>query len=371
MFVAAACYARSAGARAVSIAFVSLHPAPELMLHWLLIAMYVVAPAAGFAQQYWKLKDGSPRPVPRQQGELAGLRKEYGLDSVKWQRLPKSFALEPSSCANASDDAVAAFVARYQFGWTQAESIEGSKKHPGNKKHRAAQEAIRSFGPQHYYEDPLHRASGSGFGSDLGEMTNADRDWLVKIITTFNVTTMIDVPCGDVNWQMGSWETDSLTAYIGLDIVPHLIQLNSARFAHHSNKRFAQWDFAACALPKIAWPNESPQPADLVHARHVLQHMPVSRAAKAAYHLVASGARLVLVSGANSSQPHDKRRPAAARNVREGEMWNNDMGSAPFHFPSSVSCSKFGMCAYEFDVASRAQWIARFRERELHIPAQG
>ena len=142
------------------------------------------------------------------------------------------------------------------------------------------------------------------------------------------------MPCGDVNWQLGAWETDSLAAYVGLDIVPHLIELNSARFAHHSNKRFAHWDFAACPLPKIVWPDENPQPADLVHARHVLQHMPIARAAEAAYHLVASGSSLVLESETFNISSSSRNKLGARR---EGEMWQNDMGLAPFFFPPPIS----------------------------------
>ena len=324
-------------------------------MRWLLVALHVHATApAWYHEAYWKLPDGSPRPVavPGQQKEISELRKQNMPDSPKWRRLPKSFVIEPSSCANASGTAVVAYSARYNFGWTKGES------NVHNIAHQAAQSAVRSFSPQHYYQDPLHRASASGIGSDLGEHTEADRAWLIEIIRRFNVTTMIDVPCGDVNWQLGAWETDSLTAYIGLDIVPHLIELNAARFAHHSNKQFAQWDFAACALPQIVWPDESPQPPDLVHARHVLQHMPPARAAKAAYHLVTSGARLVVTSGTYIEQ---KQLPAA-QVVREGEMWVNNMAAAPFFFPAPTSCSKYGMCSWEFDDKSRAQWKARFRK---------
>ena len=322
-------------------------------MHRLLVVLQAIAPAIGYHESYWKSSDGSPRPVAVPQKEISEVRKQYMPDSPKWRRLPKSFVIEPSSCANASGTAVGAFSARYNFGWTKAES------NVHNIAHQAAQSAVRSFSPQHYYQDPLHRASASGMGSDLGVQTEADRTWLIEIIRRFNVTTMIDVPCGDVNWQLGAWETDSLTAYIGLDIVPHLIELNAARFAHHSNKQFAPWDFAACALPQIVWPKESPQPPDLVHARHVLNHMPTARAAKAAYHLVTSGARLVVTSGAYTEQ---KQRPAAQKNVREGEMWENNMAAAPFFFPAPTSCNNFGMCAWEFDDESRALWKARFRK---------
>ena len=338
-----------------------------MSMHRLVVAMYAIAPATGYHESYWRLKDGSPRPVRPVPEQGSMLRKEYMPDSQKWRRLPKSFAIEPSSCANVSGTAVAAFSARYNFGWTKAEAQPRS---PEERAHQAVQTAVRSFSPQHYYQDPLHRASASGLGSDLNERTSDDRGWLVEIIKSFNVKTMIDVPCGDVNWQLGAWEVDSLSAYIGLDIVPHLIELNSARFAHHSNKRFAHWDFAACALPQIAWPDESPQPPDLVHARHVLQHMPLSRAAEAAYHMVKSGARVLITSGTysnSSSSEHDKRQAdPRAKGMQEGEMWNNDMAVAPFFFPRPSSCNKWGMCAWEFDDASRAQWLAQFRERRPH-----
>lgn len=321
----------------------------------LVLSMQAICLLEGKIHSYWQTPDGAPKDVPNV--ENSNLRNVYSPTSPKWRHLPKSFTLEPSSCAEVNGPAAAAYSARYNFGWTKHEATT-------REDHKKTQAAIRKFAPQHYYQDPLHRASGSGIGSDLGEITSTDRTWLVGIIEAYNVTTMIDVPCGDVNWQMGAWETDSLSAYVGLDIVEPVIELNAARFGHHSNKRFARWDFASCALPTIVWPDASPRPADLVHARHVLQHMPRSRAAKAAYHLVASGARLVLVSGKFSSSNNrttDKVHGArATTDVHEGEMWYNDMGLAPFFFPPPVSCSSQGMCAYLFD-GYRSTWMAKYR----------
>jgi len=327
----------------------------------LVLAMQAIHLVAGKVHAYWQTRDGAPKAVPNV--ATSELRQAYAPDSPKWRHLPKSFTLQPSTCAEVSGSAAAAYSARYNFGWTKAEASTMTG-------HQKTQEAIRKFTPQHYYQDPLHRASGSGIGSDLGEVTSADRAWLVGVIGAHNVTTMIDVPCGDVNWQMGAWETDSLSAYVGLDIVQRVIELDSARFAHHSNKRFVHWDFAACTLPKIVWPDVGPQPADLVHARHVLQHMPAHRAATAAYHLVASGARLVVVSGKFTNatdRTEDKIHDAHATIMREGEMWNNDMGLAPFFFPPPVSCSIFGMCAYAFDDVTRSTWLARYEAKHRNV----
>ena len=187
------------------------HSARPMLLRLLII--HAIASAVARVHTYWQKQDGLPKDAPRQ--DDSDLRKMYAPNSPKWRQLPKSFVLEPSSCTAVSGSAVAAYSARYNFGWTKAEATTLTA-------HQKTQMAIRSFSPQHYYQDPLHRASGSGIGSDLGQMTSEDRAWLISIIKEHNVTTMIDVPCGDVNWQLGAWETDSLTAYIGLDIVPRV-----------------------------------------------------------------------------------------------------------------------------------------------------
>ena len=139
-------------------------------------------------------------------------------------------------------------------------------------------------------------------------------------------------------------------------------EFDNARFAHHSNKRFADWDFASCSLPRIVWPDQpDPRPADLVHARHVLQHMPIARAAEAAYHLVASGARVVVVSGDYRKSTSGARRGNQLK-MREGEMGEKDMAVAPFFFPPPAACNSNRMCAYAFDAASRAMWMARYEK---------
>jgi hypothetical protein len=60
---------------------------------------------------------------------------------------------------------------------------------------------------------------------------------LQTVIREHSIETMIDIPCGDVNWIFDSWETDgALKLYVGLDGVPAVITSNQKRLAHHSNK---------------------------------------------------------------------------------------------------------------------------------------
>ena len=77
---------------------------------------------------------------------------------------------------------------------------------------------------------------------------------------------------------------DSLPAYVGADVVPRLIEFNTKRFAHHSNKHFIKWDFSVCPIPMLRDASDSADavPFDLIHTRDVLQHMPLDKAVAAA-----------------------------------------------------------------------------------------
>ena len=59
---------------------------------------------------------------------------------------------------------------------------------------------MRPGDPGYYYTKPLDRKSASGHGSDLGVATSESLRFLSDAIRQYNVTSMIDVPCGDANW---------------------------------------------------------------------------------------------------------------------------------------------------------------------------
>jgi len=148
--------------------------------------------------------------------------------------------------------------------------------------------------PKSYYTygDPERlrgRASLSGIGSNIGGATDASIKFLAEVIQEYNVSSLLDIPCGDVNWQFESWEMDSLGVYVGADIVSSVIELNQQRFAHHSNKHFVVWDFSTCQLPSLTTVENIPVYFDLVHVRDVFQHLPLMKAAAAAKNIRESG----------------------------------------------------------------------------------
>lgn len=70
--------------------------------------------------------------------------------------------------------------------------------------------------------------SVSGIGSTL-TLTNNIRLEIPKILTTYNIQTLLDAPCGDFNW-MRTIDLSNIN-YIGADIVKELIVANNRQYA--------------------------------------------------------------------------------------------------------------------------------------------
>jgi len=197
---------------------------------------------------------------------------------------------------------------------------------------------IRSF-YSYSKRDYLFAASGSGSGSDLGPATEASLAFLAEVITRFNVTRMLDAPCGEVNWLFHAWETDSLKLYVGVDIVPDTIRMNRLRFQHHTNKYFYLWDFVTCPIPRMADQGEQHMTFDLVHMRHVIQHLPPDKGVQVMRHVARSGAKYLMSTTYICGQ-----RPCASANkaISDGGMRYNSLAKPPYNFPKPLMCRQTG-----------------------------
>ena len=147
---------------------------------------------------------------------------------------PKLATIETESCESTvrGSDAHAAFGNVYEKG------VWGS----------ALTKDVETYYYQAHWPPKQRESSPSGGGSNLGPNTEVSLKFLKDVILEHQVSTMVDLPCGDVNWIFESYATDSLKLYIGLDVTEPIIPLNSKRFRHHSNKIFALWDGAACPV---------------------------------------------------------------------------------------------------------------------------
>lgn len=229
---------------------------------------------------------------------------------------------------------------------------------------------------EHYYAGS--RKSASGSGSDLGAATAPSARLLKRAISAHGCRSVMDVPCGDANWQFASWEMDSLPVYVGLDVVPELVALVKRRFAHHTNKAFATWDVTRCALPKIRRDGRS-VPADLVQVRDLLQHLSLANAKAAVRSVFAHGPRFLLAttyqrnatnrrwpSHGPDRNPNLTWRPSALDG--DGRWTPYDVDAPPFDFPEPLEClSAHGLkesqhdydlvCLYRLNASYAAAWL--------------
>ena len=233
----------------------------------------------------------------------------------------KAFSLLPESCPHVQSGVFSEYYAGVSKRWSSV-----------------AMKDITD--PHFFYTAPNTRKSASGDGSQLGPMTSTSLEFLCNAIATTRVQTLVDVPCGDMNWQLGCWETTSLRAYVGLDIVEELVAVSSQRFAHHSNKRFAAWDIALCPMPKIvvSGGGDGSGPPEMVHMRDMLQHLVLDRAVTALANVILSGTRYLVTtsyfSRSNQSNPN-----LAARRTKDGGWRPYDLFLPPFELPAPVRCA--------------------------------
>lgn len=103
----------------------------------------------------------------------------------------------------------------------------------------------------------LNLESASGVGSTK-EVTKEFRGWLSAVIKKHRISSIVDMPCGDFNW-MQLVALDGID-YLGLDIVPEIIESNSKRFPH---LKFQHFNAITTVPPK----------ADLIIVRDFLFHL--------------------------------------------------------------------------------------------------
>jgi hypothetical protein len=191
-------------------------------------------------------------------------------------------------------------------------------------------EASDFYGDAHWPPKPARQRSASGGGSDLGYATETSLKIIRDTITKFNIKSMIDIPCGDVNWILDSLETDTLPLYVGLDITSAVIDINKQRFAHHTNKQFHFWDATSCVLPRFQNGTSDLQSFDLVHIRDVIQHMHLDQGVKFFCNAFESGVKIMITTTYNSAKNSD---------IQEGSYYANNLAKEPFNFPQSDSCT--------------------------------
>ena len=152
--------------------------------------------------------------------------------------------------------------------------------------------------------------SRSGVGSTLTE-TEVLRREVPKLLSDFQVKSILDIPCGDFRWF--SQIRPEIIAYTGADIVAALIRSNTERFPQH---QFLRLDLTQDPLPY----------ADLVLCRDCLVHLSFANIEKAIQNVKRSTAKWLLMT--NFLDPAH-----ANEDIADGDWRTLNFELAPFHFP--------------------------------------
>jgi hypothetical protein len=125
--------------------------------------------------------------------------------------------------------------------------------------------------------------SVSGVGSEL-DATAAIRERLPGLLKELGVRSLLDAPCGDHRW-MASLELD-LDRYVGMDIVPSIIEALQQRYRDDGHRSFLISDITCDPLPHC----------DLILSRDCLVHFSFKTLKRAMRNLKASGATWLLTT---------------------------------------------------------------------------
>lgn len=122
----------------------------------------------------------------------------------------------------------------------------------------------------------------SGDGSKLARTATIRRE-LPTLLEQLGVRTLLDAPCGDHHW-IGQTEL-RLDRYIGIDIVPELIERNRSRYAAPA-REFLCGDICSTRLPG----------ADAILCRDCLVHLAYASIWRSLRNFRASGATYLLTT---------------------------------------------------------------------------
>ena len=156
------------------------------------------------------------------------------------------------------------------------------------------------------------KESVSGPGSFLKNTINI-RKALPILLERFNIKTMLDVPCGDLNWISKILPFKN-TTYIGADIVEDLIKKNKIKYPKYN---FYTLDLVSDELPKV----------DLIMCRDILVHLSFENITLALENIRKSGIKYLLTTSFSVKENKD---------IRNGQWRAINLEIFPFKLGKSI-----------------------------------
>ena len=155
--------------------------------------------------------------------------------------------------------------------------------------------------------------SFSGPGSSYNRTHNLRKE-LVKLIKKYNITNVVDIPCGDLNWIKSI--LSSIPNYVGIDVVEDLIKNNKKNFP---NLNFYTDDIITSNLLNC----------DLLIVRDLLFHFSQENVKKAINNIKKNNTKYLLTSEIEDNTHINK-------NIRDGTWYPIALQNSPYNFPQPI-----------------------------------
>lgn len=139
---------------------------------------------------------------------------------------------------------------------------------------------------------------------------------LNKLIEDFNITSILDIPCGDFNW-MKKVNLNEIN-YTGADIIEELIKKNIEQFKERENLKFKVLNLITDTLPK----------SDLIVVRDCLVHFSYIDIYKAIKNIKSSGSKFLFTTTFTDRDLNS--------DIITGEWRPVNLQKKPFYFPSPL-----------------------------------
>ena len=183
----------------------------------------------------------------------------------------------------------------------------------------------------------------SGPGSTLAE-TEKLRIKIIDLIKKYNIKSITDFPCGDLNWMQHIFEY--VDKYSGCDIVEECITTNKSRFSN--------LDFYCLDLSKDTIPT-----SDLLIVRDVIGHQPIDVGIQMINNIINSNCKYLLSTTWAVKDGDSWRIPSNGSIHREnegvdfGRFYPVNLMSKPFNLPSPDLCLEEDVVVDGFEEGNR------------------
>jgi len=185
--------------------------------------------------------------------------------------------------------------------------------------------------------------SRSGPGSTLAE-TEKLRLSIIDLINKYNIKSVTDFPCGDLNWMQHIFEY--IDTYTGCDVVEECITANKGRFPN--------FNFNCLDLSKDTIPT-----SDLLIVRDVIGHQPINVGIQMINNIINSNCKYLLTTTWAVKDGDSWQIPPTGSIHREnegvdfGRFYPVNLMGAPFNFPSPDLCIEEKVVVDGFEKGNR------------------